>query len=70
MLTNDPPTGTEIRFLVQMRKANVNDIGKLTKSFGPYYPERPTDKFEVDFGGERMTVERKDIVEVTRFRSA
>lgn len=36
-------------------------LPKLTRSFGPYDPERPTDEFEVEFNGERYRVQRRDI---------
>ncbi len=50
-------------FTREMRKATRNDVATLTKSFGPYYPERPDDLFEVEFRGERMIVQRQDIRE-------
>jgi len=68
MLDNDPPPGTEIRFLQPMRKAKQFDIGKLRRSITPQYPGRrdlPDDEFEVEFGGESFTVKRSDIERAT-----
>ena len=61
MLNNDPPPGTPVRFMREVRKARINDTARLIRSFGPYYPERPADEFEVELRGERMRVQRQDI---------
>jgi hypothetical protein len=64
MLTNDPPPGTKVRFIRAAQKARANDRAILKESFGPYYPERPTDQFEVEFQGQRFIVQLQDIQEV------
>jgi hypothetical protein len=68
MLENDPPPGTEVRFVRSLleKRANVNDIGVLVKSRAVYYPERPTDEFEVNLRGRVIVVQRQDIVKVQR----
>jgi hypothetical protein len=70
MLDNDPPPGTQVRFTREIRKARANDFAKLTRSFGPYDPERPTDEFEVEFNGERYRVQRRDIEKAVEQRSS
>lgn len=61
MLKNDPPSGTEVRFLVEVRKARRGNIGKLVRPLRKYLTESADDQFEVDFGGERIIVRRSDI---------
>jgi hypothetical protein len=61
MLANDPPPGTRVRFVREVRTAKANDIGVLQRPMGRYLVERATDAFEVNFRGERMIVQRQDI---------
>jgi hypothetical protein len=61
MLDNDPPPGTKVRFVRQVRTARVNDIGTLQPTLRKYSVERPNDEFEVEIHGERVTVQRQDI---------
>jgi hypothetical protein len=64
MLKNDPPPGTRVRFLREVRKARTGNIGKLIKPLRKYLTESADDQFEVEFGGETITVRRDDIDEV------
>jgi hypothetical protein len=66
MLKNDPPSGTPIRFLTEIRKAARDSIGKLVRPRRTYLTETADDEFEVDFGGERYIVRRRDIEEATQ----
>lgn len=61
MLKDDPPSGTTVRVLGQLRKAKTNDIATLIRPLGIYKEDRPEDAFEIEFQGERMVVERRDI---------
>ena len=61
MLANDPPSGTQVRFLREVRKAVRGNVGKLIRPLRKYLTESADDEFEVDFGGERITVRRSDI---------
>jgi hypothetical protein len=63
MLKNDPPPGTRVKFLQEVRKARANDVGKLVRPLGTYLRESATDEFEVEYQGERITVTRAQIVE-------
>jgi hypothetical protein len=63
MLKNDPPPGTRVKFLQEVRKARANDIGKLVRPLGTYLTERATDEFEIEYRGERITVTRSQITE-------
>jgi hypothetical protein len=64
MLQNDPPSGTQVRFLREVRKARRGNIGKLIRPLRKYLTESADDQFEVDFGGEIITVRRDDIEKV------
>jgi hypothetical protein len=70
MLDDDPPPGTEVRFLVEVRKAKRGNVGKLIRPLRRYLTESADDQFEVDFGGERIIVRRSDIEEVGRTNTA
>lgn len=64
MLDNDPPPGTQVRFIREVRKVSTKNIGKLRKSLTTFYPgrpDRPEDRFEVEVDGEIIVVERRDI---------
>jgi hypothetical protein len=63
MLKNDPPSGTVVTFVRQVRKAKAQDAASLIRALGRYTVERPGDEFEVLYNGEIMTVERQDIEE-------
>jgi len=62
MLDNDPPAGTPVRFLVEVRKGTRGNVGRLIRPLRKYLIENADDEFEVDFGGERVVVKRRDIV--------
>lgn len=64
MLDNDPPPGTRVRFLVEVRKARRGNIGVLIKPLRKYLTESADDEFEVDFDGERIVVRRSHIERV------
>jgi hypothetical protein len=64
MLKNDPPPGTKVRFLREVRKASAYDIATLVRPLGKYLVESADDEFEVEFRGERMTVRRAQIEEL------
>ena len=61
MLENDPPPGTQVRFLKEARKAVRGNVGKLIRPLRKYLIESADDEFEVDFNGERIIVRRSDI---------
>ena len=61
MLDNDPPPGTPVRFLTEVRKARRGNVGKLVRPLRTYYVERPDDEFEVSFEGEIIVVKRSEI---------
>jgi hypothetical protein len=61
MLKNDPPPGTRVRFVREVKKAKTDDAARLVKSMRKYLEESASDQFEVDFRGETMIVERRDI---------
>ena len=63
MLKNDPPPGTKIRFLRAVRKAKAYEKASLLRAIRKYDVDRPEDEFEVEYLGERMTVQRQDIEE-------
>jgi len=63
MLKDDPPPGTRVRFLREVRKASRGSIGKLVRPRRVYLTENSEDEFEVEFGGEVIIVRRSDIVE-------
>jgi len=63
MLNNEPPPGTKVRFLREVRKARANNIGSLRGPLRKYLVETADDQFEVEFEGERITVRRSDIEE-------
>lgn len=64
MLKNDPPPGTRVRFLREVRKAKTGSFGKLVRPLRKYLTESADDQFEVEFGGEIITVRRSDIEEL------
>jgi hypothetical protein len=61
MLKNDPPPGTPVKFVRQVRKANVSETASLVRSLQKYEVDRPSDQFEVRYKGELLIVERQDI---------
>ena len=65
MLQNDPPSGTRVRFLTEVRKTASGKEGKLVRPLRKYLTETADDEFEVGFQGERIVVKRRDIVKVT-----
>ena len=69
MLKNDPPPGTVVRFVREVRKARPQATATLIGSVRKYVTEGPLDEFEVDYRGERMIVARRDIELITPSRS-
>jgi hypothetical protein len=61
MLKNDPPPGTKVIFTRNVQKAAAYDVATLVKPLRTYFTERAEDEFEVEFRGERFTVQRQDI---------
>lgn len=61
MLKNDPPPGTLVRFVREVRKAQPLETATLVRSVRKYIEEGPLDQFEVRYRGEVMTVARRDI---------
>jgi hypothetical protein len=61
MLKNDPPPGTRVRFVREVRKARTADVATLVRPMRKYLVESASDQFEVDFRGETIIVERRDI---------
>ena len=64
MLENDPPPGTRVRFVREVRKAKAYDTASLVRPVRKYDIDRPDDQFVVDYRGEQMTVERRDIEKI------
>jgi hypothetical protein len=62
MLKNDPPPGTKVRLLQEVRKAKARETGTLVRK-GNYLEERASDEFLVDVNGEQITVTRAQIEE-------
>jgi hypothetical protein len=60
MLDNDPPPGTQVRFIKEVRKVSSKNIGILKESLTGR-PELSSDRFRVEVDGEEIIVERKDI---------
>jgi len=63
MLKNDPPEGTKVRFTRELRESRGAAVGSLVRPLRKYYVERSEDEFVVEFGGERITVQRHEIEE-------
>lgn len=61
MLANDPPKGTEVRFLREVEKAARGNVGRLVGPLRKYFTESADDEFEVEFMGEKIIVRRSDI---------
>lgn len=61
MLDNDPPPGTQVRMVREVKKARTGNIAKLVRAVRHYTVERPEDEFIIEFGGEQITVQRRDI---------
>jgi len=61
MLPNDPPKGTRVYFVKEVRKAKAYETATLIRSLEKYPIEKATDLFEVEFKGETMIVQRQDI---------
>lgn len=66
MLRNDPPAGTKITFLRSLQKVEAYERATLIRPVAKYYIDRPEDLFEVEYRGERMIVERRDIQEASQ----
>ena len=61
MLENDPPPGTQVRMVREVKKARTGNIAKLVRAVLKYDMERPEDEFIIEFEGEQITVQRRDI---------
>ncbi len=61
MLADDPPPGTMVKFVRDVRLAKAYERAKLLRPMARYIEERGTDVFEVEYRGQRMTVQRQDI---------
>jgi hypothetical protein len=64
MLQNDPPSGTQVRFLRDAKKAVRGNVGRLVRPLRKYLTESADDEFEVEIAGERVIVKRGDIEKV------
>jgi hypothetical protein len=64
MLENDPPPGTIVKFMREVRKARMYDTAILVRASRKYLTETADDDYEVEFRGERMIVKRQDIEKV------
>jgi hypothetical protein len=62
MLKNDPPPGTKVRLVREVRKIRARETGTLVQK-GNYLTERASDEFLVDVNGEQVTVRRDEIEE-------
>jgi hypothetical protein len=61
MLKNDPPPGTKIKFLRDVREAKSQETATLVRAMREYETDRPEDEFEIEYRGEQMIVQRQDI---------
>ena len=64
MLKNDPPPGTLVRFVKEVRKVSTKNIATLKESIDAPKPEVASDRFLVEVDGEVITVRREDIEEI------
>jgi hypothetical protein len=64
MLDNDPPPGTQVRFIREVRKSSPKNVAILKESLNPGKPELPSDRFRVEVDGEIIIVQRADIQRV------
>ena len=62
MLKNDPPPGTKVRLVREVRKIRARETGTLVRK-GNYLTVRASDEFVVDVNGEQVTVRRDEIEE-------
>lgn len=60
-MKNDPPSGTVVRFVRDVKTVKVKETAKLIRPLAKYVTERPGDEFEVEYNRERMIVQRQDI---------
>ena len=63
-MNNDPPPGTRVMFLREIRKARRYDVGTLIAPMRKYLTERADDEFIVRFEGEETIVHRQDIEQI------
>ena len=61
MLENDPPIGTRIKFLRDIKKAKKDALATLVRPIRRFDVENPGDEYEVEFLGEYFIVQRRDI---------
>ena len=61
MLENDPPIGTKVKFLRNIKKAKKDDHAILVRPMRKNRIENPGDEYEVAFLGEYFVVQRRDI---------
>ena len=61
MLKNDPPPGTSVRLVRDVRKAVRGSRATLRRAIKKYTEDKPNDLFEIEYLGEILTVERQDI---------
>lgn len=66
MLDNDPPEGTRVRLVRDVTKGlrtlRSNEVAMMIGSLKKYHIERPEDEFAILYAGERVVVQRRDIV--------
>ena len=61
MLENDPPIGTRVKFLRNIKKAKKDDLATLVRPMRKNRIEHPGDEYEVEFLSEYFVVQRHDI---------
>jgi hypothetical protein len=61
MLEKDPPTGTKVKFIHDIKKARRNDLATLVRPIRKFEVENAGDEYEVEFRGEYFVVQRRDI---------
>jgi transcriptional regulator GlxA family with amidase domain len=70
MLDNDPPPGTAVIFLQDIksitREVKAYSTGTLIRALQKYVSDNPDDKFEVEYMGERVIVSRRQIQRARR----
>lgn len=64
MLANNPPAGTKVRFVREVRKAKVASVAVLKGPVGTYITEKAEDEFRVTYLNEDLIVKRADIEKI------
>ncbi len=64
MLDNDPPPGTRVRFVREVRMAKIASTATLKGPVRKYLKESADDEFRVSFQDQEIIVKRSDIEKI------